>query len=54
MIVIASALLGIIIGTLRARRRNGNRMDILQWAAVHGMIFAVIGLFITIGVERMM
>ncbi len=53
MIVIAFFLAGALIGTWRARRRKGNRLDMLQYAAIHGIIFGMIGLFVAIGIERM-
>ncbi len=53
MIAIFGALLGAVSGALRARRRGGNRLDMLQYGAVHALIFALIGLFATILVERM-
>ncbi|MBC7154035.1 MAG: hypothetical protein H5U19_05370 [Rhodobacteraceae bacterium] len=53
MIVIAGLVLGALVGALRARARQGNRLDIAQYAAVHAMIFAVIGLFVTIALDRL-
>ena len=53
MIVIAFLLAGILFGAWRARRRKGNRLDMLQYAAIYGLIFAVIGTFIAIGIDRM-
>ena len=54
MIVIGGFLLGAIGGALRAKARGGKVADILQYAFVHGLIFALIGLFLTIFLERMM
>lgn len=53
MIVIAGLVLGALVGAQRARARQGNRLDIAQYAAVHAMIFAVIGLFVTIALDRL-
>lgn len=53
MIAIVSALIGGLFGYIRAKRRGGNRLDLLQFAAVHALIFAILGLFITIFIERM-
>ena len=39
MLNLIGALAGVILGALVARRRNGNRADIAQYAAV----FAIIG-----------
>jgi hypothetical protein len=53
MIIIAGLLIGAAFGWLRAARRGGVRLDRLQYAAVHAIIFAVIGLILTIAIHRM-
>lgn len=53
MFVILGALLGIVTGGLIAKRRSGKRLDILQYAAMYGIAFSIVGLFITIIVHRM-
>ena len=53
MIMIASALIGIALGLNSARRRNGNRLDMAQYAAGYGIAFAIIGLFLGIVIERL-
>ena len=45
-------LFGAILGAFRANRRGGNRLDMLQWAAVHAVGLGIIGLFVLIIVER--
>jgi len=52
MIVIAGVVLGAIWGGLLAKRRKGNGFDIAQYAAGYAIAFGIIGLFITIFVER--
>lgn len=54
MFVIGGFLLGAIGGGLRARARGGRTADILQYAFVHGLIFAIVGLFLTIYLDRML
>ncbi|WP_425070606.1 apolipoprotein acyltransferase [Sagittula sp. S175] len=54
MIVIFAALFGAILGGVRASRRKGNKLDIAQYAAVHGIAFGVVGVFLTIFVEKML
>lgn len=52
MIVIGLAILGAIIGGMTARRRNGNRKDIAQYAAGYGMAFLIVGMFLTVIIDR--
>lgn len=53
MVIIIFALVGAIVGGLRAKRRKGRTADILQYAVVHAIIFALVGLFLAIIIERM-
>lgn len=53
MIVLAGIVLGALWGSYRAVKRGGNRLDIAQYAAVNAIIFGLVGLFVTIAVERM-
>lgn len=52
MIVIAAALLGALFGGFKAKRRKGNAADIAQYSAVYFILFAIIGLIITIVIEK--
>lgn len=54
MIVIAGLLLGAGFGWVRASRRGGNRFDKWQYALVHAILFGLVGLFLTIGAERLL
>jgi hypothetical protein len=51
-IVLIALVLGALVGFLRARKRGGNGFDKAQYAAVHAIIFGLVGLFITIFVLR--
>jgi hypothetical protein len=53
MILFPAIALGAMIGWLRARRRGGNRLDRLQYAAGHAIFFAILGLFATILYHRL-
>ncbi|MFV0243423.1 MAG: hypothetical protein ACK5IB_00175 [Qingshengfaniella sp.] len=52
MIIILTGLIGGLFGAWRARARAGNGKDIAQYATVHFIIFALVGLMITIILER--
>ncbi len=53
MIIIAGLVGGAVWGAVNARKRGGNRLDMAQYAAVWGIIGALLGLVATIAVERM-
>lgn len=52
MIYIPMGLLGIVIGAVTAKRRKGSTLDILQYAAGYGIAFALMGLIVTIVLDR--
>ena len=53
MIVIGAVLLGAIIGGMTAYRRKGNKLDIAQYAAGYGLAFLVVGMILTVVIERL-
>ncbi|WP_439122926.1 apolipoprotein acyltransferase [Marivita sp.] len=53
MIVLAGALLGSIIGALTAKKRKGNRADMWQYGAVYAIAFSLVGLILTIAIEKL-
>ncbi len=54
MFVAIFALIGAAIGALRARKGGGKTLDMVQYGAAFGVIFAIIGLFINIALIRFM
>ncbi|MEX0319075.1 MAG: apolipoprotein acyltransferase [Ruegeria sp.] len=54
MIVIVLALLGAVLGGLTARKRNGTRADIAQYAAGYAIAFALAGMIATLVLHRLM
>lgn len=52
MIVLAGLTLGAAFGAISARRKGGKPADIMQWAAGYGIAFALLGLFLTILIEK--
>lgn len=52
MFVLVGAILGATIGAMIAKKRKGKPLDILQYAAIYAMAFAIVGLFLTIFIHR--
>lgn len=53
MIVILLAIVGSILGWRIATKRDGNRLDKLQYGAAFMLGFSVIGLFITLIIDTL-
>ena len=53
MIVIGLAILGALIGGFTARKRRGNRKDIAQYAFGYAMAFLIVGLLLTVTIDRL-
>lgn len=53
MIVIGGLVIGALLGAYTAKKRNGKLGDILQYAAVYGIMLGLVGMLITIVVHRM-
>lgn len=49
---LAGLLIGALLGARAARRQGGRRLDLLQWAAVGGIVGGLLGLFVLILLER--
>lgn len=52
MVAIVGLIFGALLGAIRAKRRGGSLADILQYAAVHGMILAIAALLAGIIISR--
>ena len=53
MIIFASTVLGILLGISAARRRKGNRLDMAQYGAGFGIAFMLLGVVVSIVIERL-
>ena len=53
MIVIGGFLLGAVLGALSASRKGGKPADMAQYAAAYGIALALLGLFVTIVLDRL-
>ena len=49
---LAGLFFGAAFGAYRAKMREGTTLDMLQWGAVYAILFALIGLFVLIFIER--
>ena len=54
MFVIGGLMIGALSGGLTARRRGGKPADIAQWAAVWAILFGLLGLFLTVVLDRLL
>lgn len=54
MIVLGGFFFGAMAGAATALRRGGRKLDALQYAAGFGVCFGLLGLFLTIFLERML
>ncbi len=54
MIVIGGLVLGAIGGGWAARQRGGKTADIAQWSAAFAILFGLLGLFATLGLDRLL
>ena len=52
MIVIVGAILGAIVGVRNAKKRGGSRLDMAQYGAATAIAFSLIGLIITLIIDR--
>ncbi|MBQ0804096.1 MAG: apolipoprotein acyltransferase [Sulfitobacter sp.] len=54
MIVIIFALIGAVWGGFTANKRQGNRKDIAQYAAGYAMAFIIVGMILTVLIDRIL
>jgi uncharacterized membrane protein YgdD (TMEM256/DUF423 family) len=52
MLILVSALTGAIIGGVTAKRRQGNRLDIAQYAAGYAMAFTIVSMVLAVILDR--
>lgn len=53
MIFFPAVLFGALLGAYRAHKRGGSGFDIAQYAAVHAIIAAILGLFLAIALKSL-
>ncbi len=52
MIVIGGLLLGAALGIITAKKRKGSLADVLQYGAVYAIAFGLLGLVVTLVLDR--
>lgn len=52
-IAILLGLVGALIGTRIAKKRRGKTVDVLQYAAIYFLAFAIMGLFLNVLLLRL-
>ncbi len=53
LLLFALACLGGFVGWTRATRAGGDRLDRLQYAAVHAILFALVGFVVILAVTKL-
>ena len=53
MLILGLGLLGAAFGAYRAHRAGGRGADLAHYAAVHGFVFALLGLALTLVLLRL-
>jgi len=53
MIILVFLILGGVIGAVTAKRRKGNRLDMLQYAAGYAIASGLLGFILTVMIERL-
>jgi hypothetical protein len=51
MIMFPALLLGVLIGGWRAYKKQGSKLDMLQYAAAHGIAFFIVGMFVSVAFD---
>jgi hypothetical protein len=51
MFMVPAFIIGALIGAWRAHRKQGNKLDMLQYGAAHGIIFFIVALFASIALD---
>lgn len=54
IVVLGMAILGAVLGALKARKRNGSGADMAQYAAGYGIAFALVGLILSLVLLRLL
>lgn len=54
MLVIGGLVIGALWGGFSAKRRGGKPADIAQYATVYAILLGLLGLFVTIAIERLL
>jgi len=53
VLIVIAFILGALFGWRKARLRGGDRLDRLQYSAVHGILFALVTLALVVMLQRL-
>ena len=53
MVLPIAFIIGALFGSLKAKRRNGNKFDIFHYGATYGIAFVLLALVLTILFQRL-
>jgi len=45
-------IIGALIGAIRAKKRGGTVMDMLQWGTAFAVMLGIVGLFVLVFIQR--
>ncbi len=51
MFMVPAFFIGVVIGIWRVSKKQGSKLDMLQYGAVHGIIFFITALFASIALD---
>ena len=53
MVLPIAFIFGALFGSLKAKKRNGNKFDMLHYGATYGIVFVLLALVLTILFQRL-
>ena len=51
MIMVPAFFIGALIGAWRATKKQGTKLDMLQYGAAHGIAFFVLAMFLSVALD---
>lgn len=54
IIPLGGLVIGALLGVFTAKRRGGNRLDMIQWGVVGALVLGLLAVFALIAIDRSM